>query len=477
MKTRTSKITTLFLFITLAMLLKSVQVPSQTLAENHKMQWWSESRFGLFIHWGLYSKTAGYWNGKVTKGGEHFMWYERIPLNVYARIADDFNPVKFNADEWVSLAKNAGMKYLVITSKHHDGFAMYDSKVNDYNIVKRSPFGRDPMKELVEACRKQELKFGFYYSLGRDWESPDVPSSAGYKNNSWDFPDENTKVFNTYFERKLKPQIKELVSQYGPIDIIWFDTPERISKAESQELRDIILAANPKCIINSRIFNGPGMGDYQVTEQEIVKKIKLEPWEACVTMSRNWGYNTLDSAYKTPELLIRLLLEISSKGGNLLLNIGPTGEGEITNQTKERLSLIGKWMKRNAEGIYGTGSWITDCELLADTSSIKKEVQVITPNTMKDAVNDATSKAIIPLVRFTTKGDDLYVFVCSWHEKKVLIKSLASNKCKIIKEISLLGDTKNVKWEQSDNGLALKMPSSFLKEIPVVGFKIRFQNY
>ena len=197
------------------------------------MEWFQNAKFGMFIHWGLYSQTAGDWKGRKAKGGAHMMLQERIPLKEYALIANDFNPTEFNAEQWAKTAKNAGMKYMVITSKHHDGFAMYDSECSDYNIVKRTPYGKDPMKELVAACRKEGLKFGFYYSLGRDWEDPDVPTNwptKGGRSNTWDYPDEDSKNLSAYIERKVKPQLRELLTHYGKIDIIWFDTPELVTK-------------------------------------------------------------------------------------------------------------------------------------------------------------------------------------------------------------------------------------------------------
>ncbi|GAL79927.1 alpha-L-fucosidase [Algibacter lectus] len=254
------------------------------------MEWWKDAKFGMFMHWGLYSQTAGYWKGHVAKGNEHFMIHEKISLKEYTTIADDFNPVNYDAEKWVLTAKNAGMKYIIITSKHHDGFAMFDSPSNDYNIKERTPYAKDPMAELVAACHKHDMKFGFYYSLGRDWEDPDVATDwpfKGGRSNLVDYPDEDIKVFSRYFERKVKPQIKELLTQYGKIDVMWFDTPELISPEESKELRELILELQPECIINSRIKHG--FGDYKVKEQEIVDGLEVEPWEACITMGEKLG--------------------------------------------------------------------------------------------------------------------------------------------------------------------------------------------
>ena len=448
---------------------------SATAQTVDKMDWWKDAKFGMFMHWGLYSQTAGYWDGHKAKGNEHFMIHEKISLKEYATIANDFNPTKFDAEKWVLTAKQAGMKYIIITSKHHDGFAMFDSPSNDYNIKTRTPYAKDPMKELVAACHKYDMKFGFYYSLGRDWEDPDVATDwpfKGGRSNLVDYPDEDIKVYSRYFERKVKPQIKELLTQYGKIDVIWFDTPELISPEESKELRELILNIQPNCIINSRIKHG--FGDYKVTEQKIVEGLEVEPWEACITMGKNWGYIEYDTNYKSAELMLRQLLEIVSKGGNLLLNNGPTGEGEITDLAQYRLAQMGKWMKNNSEGIYGSIPWTTQMELLNNVE-LKQDInedEDDEENTMKDAVNDATSKVIVPEVRFTQKGDTIYAFVCSYLGKQVVIKSFPKNKKIKIKAIELLGSSTKIKWTQNKKGLKITMPKYSENDIPISGFKI-----
>ena len=326
-------------------------------ASAKRLAWWSDARFGMFIHWGLYSEWGCHYpgtNGDLLNGGsEHMMQHLQIPLAQYAKIADVFNPTNFSADEWVGIAKNAGMKYMVITAKHHDGFAMYDSPSSGkYNIVASTPWHRDPVKELADACRKQGLKFGVYYSLGRDWADPDVPTKAGYRSNTWDYPDESKKVFDRYFRRKVIPQITELLTQYGPIAVLWFDTPEEISAAESQELLALIHKLQPDCIVNSRI--GHGLGDYGVQEQKIPGAGDVKPWETCMTLNGHWGYFLGDEKWKSPETVIRNLVDIVSKGGNYLLNVGPTGQGIIPQGAVSDLQAVGDWMKVNGESIYGT---------------------------------------------------------------------------------------------------------------------------
>ena len=322
-------------------------------AAQQRLAWWEDARFGMFIHWGLYSQDGCFYKG-TNGGSEHMMQRLQIPLADYAKIADDFNPTGFNADEWVSIAKNAGMKYIVLTSKHHDGFAMYDSQSSDYNIVARTPFKRDPVKELAEACRKQGLKFGVYYSLGRDWQDPDVPTKNGYRSNTWDYPDESKKVFARYFARKVKPQITELLTHYGPIAVLWFDTPEEISAAESAELVALIHHLQPDCIVNSRV--GHGLGDYGVSEQKIPGVADAKPWEACMTLNGHWGYFKGDEKWKPAGTVIHNLVDIASKGGNYLLNVGPTGKGIIPAGAVADLQAVGAWMKVNGASIYGTSA-------------------------------------------------------------------------------------------------------------------------
>lgn len=324
-------------------------------AAAKRLQWCSEARFGMFIHWGLYSHDGCFWNGKDGRT-EHMMRHLQIPIAEYEKIAAQFNPVKFSANEWARIAKDAGMKYMVITTKHHDGFAMFDSPSNDYNIVRRTPWKRDAIKELADACRKQGLKFGVYYSLGRDWHDPDVPTSVkadgNRRSNTWDYPDEEKKDFTKYFERKVKPQVRELLTRYGPIAVMWFDTPEKISKAQSEELVALIRQFQPECVINARVGNR--LGDYAVQEQKIPESGDPQPWETCMTLNRHWGYHKLDEQWKPTETLVQNLIDIASKGGNFLLNVGPTGEGVIPEPSVARLGEVGDWMRRNGEAIYGT---------------------------------------------------------------------------------------------------------------------------
>lgn len=253
---------------------------------HERMEWWKDAKFGMFIHWGVYSKAGGEWKGS-TNHHEWLQFTAKIPLKEYTAFAKTFDPKNFDPDQWVTVAKNAGMKYMIITTKHHDGIAMFDSKVSDHNIMKLAGLEKDPIRQLNEACRKQGLRFGVYYSLGRDWEDPDVPTGkhqpAGWRSNLIDFPDEKSKVFNRYFKRKAMPQVRELLTNYGPIDVMWFDTPELISPAESKEMLDMIRSLQPNCIVNQRVGND--LGDYGTPEQTIPPEASANPWETCMTLN------------------------------------------------------------------------------------------------------------------------------------------------------------------------------------------------
>ncbi|MEI6137963.1 MAG: alpha-L-fucosidase [Mariniphaga sp.] len=435
---------------------------------DNKVAWFQDAKFGLFIHWGVYSKLAGEWKGK-SGYNEFVMLGAKIPIVEYEEVAKTLNPVDFNAEAWVLAAKNAGMKYMVITSKHHEGFAMFNSPSSPYNIVNFTSFKRDPIKELADACKKLDVKFGVYYSLGRDWHDPDVPTNwptkAG-RSNTWDFPDEDAKDFSKYFERKVKPQVKELIAQYHPA-ILWFDTPELISKEQSRELKELIVKLDPKCIVNERIGNH--YGDYDILEQKGGDKIIPGCWETCITMSKNWGYIKADTTFKSSEKLIGILVDAVSKGGNLLLNVGPTAEGIIRPQNLSRMAEIGKWLAVNGEAVYGTKPWKVFGEN-ADSAAYKSQQGFKAEE--KDAVFDGTPKDVVQDIRFTTRKNDLYVIARSWRQKEVTVKSLITNKYQI-KSIQLLGYKGTIKWKQTVMETKIELPKQAINEIPVYVFKVK----
>ena len=324
-------------------------MPTETKAQRDaRMKWWREAKFGLFIHWGVYSVPAGFYQGKpVGDIGEWIMNNAEIPVADYRGFARQFNPTQFDADAWVKLAKDAGMKYIVITSKHHDGFAMFDSKASPWNIVQASPCGRDPLKALAAACRKNGIRLGFYYSQAQDWNNP---GGGAYKP-KWDKAQEGD--FDRYLDTVALPQMKEILSNYGPISVLWFDTPANMTPERAARFFPI-LKLQPNIIVNNRL-GGDFQGDTETPEQFIpATGFPNRDWESCMTMNDTWGYKSDDHNWKSPQVLIHNLVDIASKGGNYLLNVGPTAQGLIPGPSIERLQAVGRWMKTNGEAIYAT---------------------------------------------------------------------------------------------------------------------------
>ena len=312
-----------------------------------RMKWWREGKFGMFVHWGVYSTTGGLYNGtKLPSSAEWMMCRGKIPIAEYEQYAANFNPTKFDADKFVGLAKQAGMTYLVITAKHHDGFAMFASQAGDWDVVDRSPFGRDIMKELADACQKQDIKFGFYYSQAQDWHHP------GGFGNGWDKTIKRVSS-DEYVMNKAVPEVKQLLTDYGPIGIFWWDTPRKMTK-ESFDALHSLTKLQSDVITNDRL-GSDYPGDYKTFERHIPDRAPAgKDWEVCMPISGSWGYKIGDDNFKSTKTLIRNLIEIASLGGNYLLNVSPTGEGILLPQAVERLEAVGQWMKVNGESIYGT---------------------------------------------------------------------------------------------------------------------------
>ena len=315
--------------------------------QDPRLDWWRGDKFGMFIHWGLYAVPAGEWKGKRIPGiGEWIMKRAQIPVAEYEQLAQQFNPVQFDAAAWVSLAKNAGQKYLTITSKHHDGFCLFKSEFTGYNMVDATPFKRDPLKELAEECQKQGIKLCFYYSQTQDWHHPNGDG------NDWDY-DEAAKDFAGYVENYVKPQVREILTHYGPIGLIWFDTPKRMTTEQSQSLLDLVHEIQPDCLVSGRVGNA--MGDYASAGDNRIPDTAADmDWETPATINDTWGFKTYDHNWKSAEDLIRKLVDIVSKGGNYLLNVGPTAEGLIPQPSVERLLAMGEWLKINGDAVYGT---------------------------------------------------------------------------------------------------------------------------
>jgi alpha-L-fucosidase len=309
----------------------------------------------MFIHWGLYALPAGEWKGEEIPGiSEWIMLRARIPVSEYEELAKSFNPVDYDADEWVRLAKEAGMKYIVITSKHHDGFAMFHSKSDPYNIVDATPFDRDPLKELAEACKKHGLKLGFYHSQAQDWNHPGG-TYAGINRGEAHWDSTMVRVsLNEYIDEKVYPQVTEILTNYGDIAIMWWDTPFGMTEEAAGKLHTL-LELQPGIIENNRLY-GPWDGDFSTPEQHIPPTGLDYDWEVCMTMNTSWGYKHYDQNWKSTETLVQYLTDIASKGGNFLLNVGPTPEGNIPAPSIERLKEMGLWMNINGEAIYGTSA-------------------------------------------------------------------------------------------------------------------------
>lgn len=326
-----------------------------------RLEWFQEARFGMFIHWGVYAVPAGEWKGqRVGSAGEWIMATAKIPVSEYEPLAKQFNPVQFDAREWVRLAKAAGMKYIVITSKHHDGFGLFRSRLTDW-CVKSTPFPRDPLRELADACKQEGLKLCFYHSI-MDWHHPDYGSRPAWNDQATGQPDMDRYVVY------LKGQLKELLSRYGPIGILWFDGEweKAWTHERGVDLYNYVRSLQPDIIVNNRVGKGRagmngmdqgrGVGDYGTPEQEI-PATGFGPgvaWESCMTMNNTWGYRKDDNHWKSATTLVRNLVDCASKGGNYLLNVGPTAEGLIPEASVERLRAIGRWMTTNQVAIYGT---------------------------------------------------------------------------------------------------------------------------
>ncbi|MBV8255886.1 MAG: alpha-L-fucosidase [Chitinophaga sp.] len=343
-------------------------------SREQRMKWWREARFGMFIHWGDYAVPAGWYKGQqVQRGGEWIMNRAKIPVAEYQQYAKQFNPVKYDADAWVKMAKDAGMKYIVITAKHHDGFAMFKSNASKFNIVDATPYGKDVLKDLAAACKKYGVRLGFYYSQAQDWNNPGGAAARKVASEGWPNPDstkidaytaehtghwdpaQTTATMSEYIDKVAVPQVKELLTNYGDVAVLWWDTPTNMTDEYAEKLQNV-LKLQPNIITNDRLKRPNFAGDYKTPEQKIPTKEELDgrDWETCMTMNGTWGYKSWDTKWKSPETMVRNLIDIASKNGNYLLNVGPTAEGTFPQQSIDDLATIGKWMKANGEAIYGT---------------------------------------------------------------------------------------------------------------------------
>lgn len=347
----------------------------QSLSRDERMAWWREARFGMFIHWGVYAQFAGVYRGHEQRrgGAEWIMNRSKIPVSEYQEMATQFNPVKYDADAWVKMAKDAGMKYLIITAKHHDGFALFNSKASKWDITDATPYGKDLLKPLAAACKKYGIKLGFYYSQAQDWNNPGGSAARKVANEGWLNPDsakvdaytlanqghwdaaQQTKSFDEYIDGVAVPQVRELLTNYGDIAVLWWDTPTNMTDAAALKFQEL-LKLQPQIITNDRLKRPNFPGDTKTPEQKIPNLAELDgkDWETCMTMNGTWGFRTSDNNWKSSATLIRNLIDIASKGGNYLLNVGPKPDGTFPEESVVRLADIGKWMQTNHEAIYGT---------------------------------------------------------------------------------------------------------------------------
>ncbi len=338
---------------------------------DKRLEWFKHDKFGMFIHWGVWSNPAGVWEGKPTRHFTEWLQYHAgLPWEKYRKLAKEFNPTRFDADYWVRMAKRAGMKYIVITSKHHDGFAIFHSKVTEYDIEDASPYKPDPLKELAKACKKHDIRLGFYYSHCVDWSHP-----GGYRGGaklarsrkddmSLDWNKNGEIDHEDYVKGKSLPQVRELLTNYGDMAIIWFDIA-RFGVEYPKMFHDMIHEIQPDCLINSRIVEGsdgtpehPNLYDYYS-----MGDYKTNPpaggmyWESTISMHGSYGVDHRPGAekhWRSTDRLLRQLVKCIAHNGNYLLNIGPEGDGSLNEPTVERLKAMGQWMDSNSEAIYGT---------------------------------------------------------------------------------------------------------------------------
>ncbi len=449
----------------------------------------NDSKFGMFIHFGAYSRLGGYWKDEKVKGiGECIMRYAEIPRNEYREMCKQFNPVKFNADEWVLAAKMAGMRYIVAMPKHADGFAMYDSKVTDYDILDATLFGRDPMDELYQACQRHGINFSIYFNY-LDWMDggdggvadfqkahPDENKSYQYWANTWD---PSPVPFTEYLENKYKPQLRELLKKYPGMQELWHDMPMKITREQSFSVYKMVYEIQPQILNNSRVGNDfsdfwiPGDNiipdetiEYQLNGKKVDHdKVKELAWETPGTMNNTWGFRSDDLDWKSTAELLYWLTAITSKGGNYLLNIGPTGEGIFPEESLKRLKDIGEWMKINGESVYGTTKWIVNHEgptAISVKGTDDREEKGFKANfTPQD-------------FWFSKKDNNIYITSLKWPESnEILIGSftlLKTEDINKIESIRMLGCDEIVVGKMEGKGFKISLP---LKQPNAYGYVLK----
>jgi len=367
----------------------------ETPPADDRMAWWREARFGMFIHWGLYSVLGGEWNGKdygKEMGGASAEWImlrAPVPTAEYEKLAGRFNPTRFDAKEWVGLAKEAGMKYMVITAKHHDGFAMFDSRATDYDIVDATPFGRDPIKELADECRRQGLRFGVYYSHSKDWRN---------RGRS-----EKERPPDAYVAL-VEAQLRELLTRYGDLAVLWFDMGDKFTGINTR-YGNLVRELQPRCLISGRLRGRENISDYRQERDRTIPSKRVEgDAETPMTLRDNWGYDRDDDNWKSDKDILQRLSLCVCRGANFLLNVGPRPDGTLCPEEVRSLKAIGAWMKVNGEAIYGTTASPFDYDF--------------------------------PWGSVTQKGNRLYLHVLAWDAGGIGLQGLVSQPTKA----SLLAD-------------------------------------
>lgn len=329
---------------------KSPQAVSPAEGEAARTQYFSDSNYSMFIHWGLYSLLGSTWDGKTYYGISEWIMNPSmadIGVEQYKALAKAFNPTGFNAEDIVLLARDAGMKYIVITAKHHEGFAMFHSEADKFNICDATPFGRDPMKELSEACHKYGLGLGFYYSHNFDWTTPGATGGPATD------AEGHQKTFDDYYYEKCLPQVEEITTQYGDLALVWFDMPGGIPEKYARELVEVVHRNQPKALVSSRV--GYDLGDYETHgDFEIPLRNIDGVWECIDVTNHSWGYSWYDTVWKTPKEILTSLLSVIARGGSYMLNVGPDGQGRVPDAAQRSLRAAGKWIARYPQIVYGT---------------------------------------------------------------------------------------------------------------------------
>ena len=443
-------------------------------AKQEALAWFNQAKFGMFIHWGLYSQAGGVWKGVKMEdspyGGpavaEWLMFKFKISREEYKKLAQTFDPDPSFAKVIARLAKEAGMKYVVITSKHHDGFALFDSKCSDYDMVDATPYHADALKELYDACLAEGLDFGVYYSHGNDWAHGSDGNYANIKKrndslgiythvngkNTWD---SSPNTHQEYIDNKAMPQVRELLTLLPQLKLIWFDGTGFLNEKQAFEFYKMVYDINPSVLLNRRV--GADFGDYMDFGDNVIPSKQnqgAKQWETCGTTNNSWGYKSYDHHWKSTKELLFWFIDIASKGGNYLLNIGPEGSGKVPEKSAEGLKEIGQWLAINGEAIYGSSAWDVFHEGIEETSIA---------GTGHREKKGFTKKFSQEEFWFTKKENNLYAISLMPSSQEILIKSWHQGIGQI-KDIKILGQQQNIQWKQTDKGLSISLKKAIAND-------------